>query len=81
MKSIQVGQFKAEFSSILETVQKSGEKYIIEYGRKHKKIAMLVPYKEEKVRKFGQLKGKILIPNNFNDENENINDMFYGSKI
>ncbi len=37
MRSIQVGQFKAELSSILDQVQNFGEKYIIEFGKKHKK--------------------------------------------
>ncbi len=82
MQSIQVGQFKAELSSILEKVQNNGEKFVIEFGKKHKKVAMLVPYKENrKPRKFGQLKGKIDIPDNFDNVNEEINEMFYESKI
>ena len=82
MKSVQVAEFKAELSSILEQVQKSGETFVIEFGKKHKKVAMLVPYEEKKkVRKFGQLEGKITIPDNFDEENEQINDMFYSSKI
>ncbi len=79
MQSIQVGKFKAELSSILEKVEKNGESFIIEFGKKHKKVAMLVPYAEEKKpRKFGQLKGKIDIPENFDDENREINKIFYG---
>ena len=82
MKSIQVGQFKAELSSILEEVQKLGETFVIEFGKKHKKVAMLVPYEQKKkVRKFGQLEGKLHIPDNFDDELEEINGMFYGSEI
>ena len=80
MQTVQVGQFKAEFSSILDQVQNRGEKFIIEYGKQHKKVAMLVPFEEEKrQRVFGQLKGKINIPDNFDDEDEEINEMFYGS--
>jgi len=79
MQSIQVGKFKAELSSILKKVEKNGESFIIEFGKKHKKVAMLVPYKEEKKpRKFGQLKGKVDIPENFDDENREINRIFYG---
>jgi len=82
MKAIQVGQFKAELSSILEEVQNFGERFVIEYGKKHKKVAILSPYEEkQKKKKFGQLKGKITIPENFDDELEEVNDMFYGSKI
>ncbi|MFW5990055.1 MAG: type II toxin-antitoxin system Phd/YefM family antitoxin [Campylobacterales bacterium] len=81
MQSIQVGKFKSDFSSILNRVETLGEKYVIEYGKKHKKVAMLVPYVEEKkVRKFEQLKGKIQIPDNFDDESIEINEMFYGNQ-
>jgi len=81
MQSIQVGKFKSDLSSILEQVQNFGEKFVIEYGKKHKKVAMLVPYeKQKKSRKFGQLEGKINIPDDFDDETEEINEMFYGSK-
>ncbi len=79
MRSIQVGQFKAELSSILEEVQKFGETFVIEYGKKHKKVALLVPYEEKrKVRTFGQLQGKIKIPDDFDEEKSEINEMFYG---
>ena len=80
MQTIQVGQLKSEFSSVLERVQKNGEAFIIEFGKKHKKVAMLVPYKEEpKKRVFGQLKGTLNIPDDFNEESEEINQMFYGN--
>jgi len=82
MQAIQVGQFKSELSSILEQVQNLGETFVIEFGKKHKKVAMLVPYEENrKVRRFGQLEGKLKIPDNFDDELSEINEMFYGSKI
>ncbi len=82
MKSIQVGEFKAKLSSILEEVQKNGEYFIIEYGKKHKKVAMLVPYEEpKKRRKFGQLEGKLKIPENFDDEVDEINELFYGKSV
>jgi len=80
MQTIQVGQLKSEFSSVLERVQKDGEIFIIEFGKKHKKVAMLVPYEEEpKKRVFGQLKGTLNIPDDFDEESEEINQMFYGS--
>jgi antitoxin (DNA-binding transcriptional repressor) of toxin-antitoxin stability system len=80
MQTIQVGKLKSEFSSVLERVQKDGETFIIEFGKKHKKVAMIVPYKEEpKKRVFGQLKGTLNIPDDFDEESEEINQMFYGS--
>ena len=40
---------------------------------------MLVPYKEEpKKRVFGQLQGTLNIPDDFDEESEEINQMFYG---
>jgi len=79
MQTIQIGRFKAELSDILDRVQNKGETFVLEYGRKHKKVAMVVPYVEEKKqRKFGQLEGKISIPDDFDDENDEINEMFYG---
>lgn len=80
MKAVQIGKFKSELSSILEQVQNNGEEFVIEFGKKHKKIAMLVPYKQEnKKRKFGQYKGHYCVPEDFDEENEDINEMFYGS--
>ncbi len=62
MHTIQVGKLKAEFSSVLQKIQKNGEKFIIEYGKKHHKIAMIIPYdeslEEKEERKFGILKNK-----------------------
>lgn len=62
MQSIQVGQLKSDFSNILHLVQEEGETFIIEYGKNHKKVAMIVPYdpyvenKEE--RTFGLYKNR-----------------------
>lgn len=60
MQSIQVGQLKNDFSKILKLVQNNGETFIIEYGKKHQKVAMLVPYKGKKKgkRKFNLYKNK-----------------------
>ncbi len=62
MQTIQVGKLKAEFSSVLEKIQNNGEKFVIEYGKKHKKIALIIPYdksyENQEVRKFGILKNK-----------------------
>ncbi len=60
MNAIQVGQLKANFSTILERVKK-GEKVVISFGKKREKVAVLMPFKEDKPRKnrkLGLLKGK-----------------------
>ena len=62
MQSIQVGQLKTDFSAILQEIQENGEQYIIEYGKKHKKVAMIIPYdkrlEESAQRNFGLLEEK-----------------------
>ena len=63
MKTMPVGELKAQFSEVLEKV-KQGESFGILYGRKKKPIAMIVPYaenKKKKERKIGLLDGKINI--------------------
>jgi antitoxin (DNA-binding transcriptional repressor) of toxin-antitoxin stability system len=62
MQSVQVAELKSHFSDILKTIKNDGEKFIIEYGKQHEKIAMLIPYDKsleiEGERTFGQCKGK-----------------------
>ena len=63
MKTMPVGELKAQFSEVLEKV-KQGESFGIIYGRKKKPIAMIVPYedkKKSKERTIGILDGKITI--------------------
>jgi antitoxin (DNA-binding transcriptional repressor) of toxin-antitoxin stability system len=63
MKTLPVGELKAQFSEVLEKV-KHGESFGIIYGRKKKPIAMIVPYddkKSKKERTIGILDGKITI--------------------
>ena len=44
MQVIQVADLKARFSDILKQIVDEGEEYIIQYGRKHKRVAVLIPY-------------------------------------
>jgi len=60
MKSIQVGELKARFSEVLSEV-KAGKTVVISYGRKHEKVAALVPYPpvgQPAARKLGVLAGR-----------------------
>jgi antitoxin (DNA-binding transcriptional repressor) of toxin-antitoxin stability system len=80
---IPVAKFKAEFSSILSRVQ-NGEEFIIEYGRNHKQVAKIVPIEADskRPRKLGTLNYKnFYIADDFDDESDEINDMFYNSKL
>ena len=79
MKTVQVGQFKTNFSEILKKVS-SGEEFVIEYGKRHTKVAKIIPYTDDaKKRVFGQLKGKLNIPDDFNDDSAELDKLFYGA--
>lgn len=61
MRSLPVGELKANFSEVLEEVQK-GETIEIVYGKKKKPVARIVPIigiKKKRKRKFGILDGKV----------------------
>ena len=60
MKSLPVGEFKAQFSEVLEMVRQ-GESVGVLYGKNKKPIAKLVPMTEpkKKKRKLGILEGKV----------------------
>ncbi len=61
MKSLPVGEFKAQFSEVLEKVQQ-GETVEIVFGKKKTPVALLVPIngsKPLKKRKLGILEGKV----------------------
>jgi antitoxin (DNA-binding transcriptional repressor) of toxin-antitoxin stability system len=70
MQSIQVADLKSHFSDILKTIKNDKERFIIEYGKQHEKIAVLIPYDKnfeiEDQREFGPYKGK----GNFNLKND-----------
>jgi len=62
MQSIQVAELKSHFSNVLKTIKDDKEIFIIEYGKQHEKIAMLIPYDKnleiENEREFGLYKNK-----------------------
>ncbi len=63
MKNLQVGEFKANFSEVLEKVQQ-GESFGIVYGKNKKLVAEINPpksHRKGKKRKFGILDGKVKI--------------------
>lgn len=68
MKSYPVGEFKSNFSHVLELVKK-GEEVEILFGRNKKPIAKLIPINSKKAgkRKIGILKGKseVIFKENF----------------
>lgn len=60
MKTLTVGEFKANFSEVLAALQK-GETFTVSYGKKRKKVAVISAYlkqKNDKPRKLGIWEGK-----------------------
>ena len=75
MQIYNIHEAKTNLSKLIEKISQ-GEKVII--AKAGKPVADLVPHKEKlKPRKLGLLKGKIIIPDNFDDEDEEINKLFY----
>jgi prevent-host-death family protein len=80
MKTLPVGELKAQFSEVLEKVRK-GEKFGIIYGKKKKPVAMIVPYldtEKKKDRQLGVLDGKCII--RFADDFKMTEEEFVGLK-
>lgn len=61
MRTLTIGEFKAQFSDLLTAVQ-AGESVVVCYGRKKERVAALVPYAQFSAqagkRPLGLLKGQ-----------------------
>ncbi|MEE9369533.1 MAG: type II toxin-antitoxin system Phd/YefM family antitoxin [Pontiella sp.] len=78
MKALAVGDFKRHFPEVLEEV-KHGEEFVVFYGRKKKKVAVLIPY-EKYIRQpvvLGVVEGKATY--RIKDDFEMTDEEFLGS--
>ncbi len=76
MQFVNIHQAKTNLSKLIVDVL-SGKDVVI--AKSGKPVVKLVAYKEKvKPRKFGLLKGKIWVSDDFDDEDPEINKMFYG---
>lgn len=61
MRTLTIGEFKAQFSNLLTAV-KAGESIVVCYGHKKERVAVLVPYAQFSAqagkRPLGLLKGR-----------------------
>lgn len=60
MKTLTVGDFKTKFSDVLQSL-KQGQSFVVSYGRKKAKIAVIIPYEKyvnTTPRKLGLLEKK-----------------------
>lgn len=79
MQMINIHQAKTNLSKLIEKTLNGKDIVIAKAG---KPVAKLVAYKEKlKPRKPGLLKGKIWISDDFNDEDPEINKLFYEGDI
>lgn len=79
MQIVNIHEAKTNLSKLIEETSKGEEVIIAKAG---KPVAKLSAYKEKlKPRKFGLWKGKVWMSEDFNDENEEINKLFYEGEI
>lgn len=79
MEVINIHQAKTNLSKLIEKT-KAGEEIVI--AKAGKPVAKLVAYKEKlKKRKPGLWKGKVWVSPDFDEEDEEINKLFYDSEI
>lgn len=68
MRTITIGDLKANFSQIIKDVE-AGEKIIIAFGKQSKKVAVIVPFQQYfgRKRKLGLLanRGKVKFANDW----------------
>ena len=74
---VNVSEAKAKLSKLLDMVY-HGERVTI--AKNNLPVADLVPHKPAGRRRLGLLRGRIVVPKGFLEEDEEINAMFYGDK-
>ena len=70
-----ISEAKTNLSKLVDMVC-HGEKVII--ARNNLPLVDMVPHKPEGKRQLGLLRGKITVPDDFDEEDGDINEMFYG---
>lgn len=79
MQVFNIHEAKTNLSKLIEKTSRGEEVIIAKAG---KPVAKLTNYKQSlKPRKLGLLKGKIFVPDDFNEEDEEINKLFYEGEI
>ena len=74
---VNLSEAKAKLSKLVDMAY-HGEEIII--AKNNLPLVRLVSHNPKVKRKLGLLKGKIEIPDNFMDEDEEIDTMFYGEQ-
>jgi len=77
MMIVNISEAKANLSKLVNMAY-HGEKIVI--AKNNLPLVDLVVHKPEGKRKLGLLAGKLVVPDDFTDEDEAINGMFYDVK-
>jgi len=75
---INVSQAKAKLSKLIDMAY-HGEEVII--AKNNLPLVKIVAHKPKEKRRLGLLKGQIHVPDDFMNENDQINEMFYGEPV
>jgi antitoxin (DNA-binding transcriptional repressor) of toxin-antitoxin stability system len=75
---VNISEAKTNLSKLIDMVY-HGEKVVI--AKNNTPLVDMVLHKPSGKRKLGLLKGKLVVPDDFIEEDENINEMFYGAEI
>jgi antitoxin (DNA-binding transcriptional repressor) of toxin-antitoxin stability system len=76
MQVINMYQAKTQLSALVDTVLNGGEVVIAKFG---KPLVRLTPFVPALDRTFGALKGNTKIPQDFDVESAEVNQLFYQS--
>lgn len=74
---VNVSEAKAKLSKLIDMAYQ-GEEVII--AKNNLPLVKLVAHKIKSKRKLGQMKGQIIIPDDFLEEDEALNALFYGEE-
>ena len=74
---VNISEAKTNLSKLIDMVY-HGQEVVI--AKNNLPIVELVIHKPHRVRKIGILKGKLTVPDDFNEESTEINQMFYGKE-
>jgi len=77
MKTVNVHEAKTHFSKLLERISKGEEIIIAKAG---KPVARLIPEKGPKGRALGVMRGKFVVPEDFDAPLPDLEKLFYGGK-
>ena len=72
---VNISEAKTNLSKLVDMVY-HGEKVVI--AKNNLPLVDLVPHKPEGKRELGLLQGEFTVPDDFTDEDSEINEMFYG---